>query len=280
MKRFHIEYSWYELPSCWKEVPASQVLPILLAVYSNGRTATGRLKVLSYINPVPPKTFKKLVAWQINELCRLIDWTFETPIDEQPFESFSHQGVTYYLPGPALQSVTFNEFVTALTYLYQFYYVPEERPENLTNLIATLCRPGVTGLTPLSVGYQGDLREPFNEHTIKARAKVFLNLEAGIAAAVLQYFVSNFRWLFETYPVFESSGSGSSQDPDAEPHEFAWLDQLLTIRDLAFQVAETKLLGTVQQVEASNITLVFETLEHIKEMQDTAPKHSPEETYE
>ncbi|MDR6195637.1 hypothetical protein [Siphonobacter sp. SORGH_AS_0500] len=273
MKHFHIDRTPYELPSEWTEVPTDCVLPILLLIYSKGRTAQGRLQILSLLNPVPAKTYKKLVAWQINELCRLLDWVYETPLESKPFDSFIHEGVVYYLPADGLSSVSFLEFQTAVAYLYRFYYDTEEKATYLTRLVATLCRPGVPGQSPLSLDFTGDLREPFNENVVEHRAKLFLNLEAGIAAGVLQYFVSQFRGLYETYQVFEKDETSDTEDP--EETQFEWVEQLLSLRKLSFEVAEVKLIGNVREVEKAPVNLVFETLEHMTEKENKKPAAAP-----
>ncbi|OZI08238.1 hypothetical protein BWI93_10245 [Siphonobacter sp. BAB-5385] len=279
MKRFHVDHTWYEMPSSWNEVPADKVLPALLIIYSQGQTPAGRLKVLALLNPLPAKTYKKLVASQVNELCRLLDWCFETPLESKPFDSFEHAGVVYFLPPEQLQTVTYSEYLTALTYLYHFYYDPEERTAYLTRLIATLCRPGVPGQDPLSVDFTGDYREKFNEHVVEHRARLFLNLDAGIAAGVLQYFTSQLRWLYETYQVFDKPESESEDSANA-PAGFDWVEQLLALRNLSYQVADAKLIGNVREVGEAEVNLVFETLEHMKEKQETTPTPAANEPEE
>jgi hypothetical protein len=272
MIRFHVDHVWYQLPTSWSEIDPERLLATMLIVYSEGRTTRGRLKVLQVLNPVPAKVFRKFVPWQVNDMCRLLDWVFDTPVQQKPFESFVHNQVEYFLPQEQLQAVTLLEFQSAVAYLYQFYYAPEDRAENMTKLVATLCRPAA-GQDVESPEFTGDLREKFNEHVVKSRATKFLDLPAGVTAAILQYFISQFRWLYDTYDVFEKSADANPEAPEPAADEFEWVEQLVSLRNLAYAVAETKLLGNLREVENSPVTLVFEALEHMKEKRENAPQN-------
>lgn len=266
--QIHLNNIAYHLPSEWSQVPTDRVMGLLRLSHEHHPTERTKLAALQLINPIPPKLFKKLVAWQINELIQTLDWVWETDHEGQPFEHFEHKDQRYYLPAPLLRTVTFSEWLTAIVYLFQAYYDAETpRQDSTARLIATLCRPMLPGISKLDPTYAGDLREPFNEHTVEARSHLLRDLPVGIIASIVQYFVTDLRWLYDHYDVFEPSTPSSNWGRDGEGAAFDWQATLLSMKNLRYIVAEERIFGTVSEVNRAPITEVFDALEHLKQNQ-------------
>lgn len=263
----------YILPSDWPDVPADRVMGLLRLAHEHPCTERSKLAALQLINPIPAKTFRKLVPWQVNELVQTLDWVWQCPYEGRPFERFEHGGITYYTPLENLRVTSFAEYLTGVVYLFQAYY-DTDTPRELSaaRLMATLCRPPLVIPTPGGnlppPDWSGDYREPFNEHVVEVRAKLFLDLPVGILAAVVQYFVDELRWLYDHYDVFDDPPpKKSNQSPDAETEEFDWRARLMAMKNLRYVVAEENILGNVNDVMKANVNDVFDALERLKSKQ-------------
>lgn len=280
MTTVRLNESPYLFPDIWEEIPAGLRADILRIVWeSQKRTPQSRLAVLYYLNPIPPKVFKKLVPWQIHEICSLIDWVFENPIEGRPFESFDHKGIVYLTPGENFKNTTFAEFLNAYTYFFQLMYDEDaDREETSSKLVATLCRPAPVDLDVLSPVWSGDFREPFNEHVVDPRSELLMDINPGILAGIIQYFLHELRWLHETYEIFEVA-SKHAHEPDPEdtddenaPEPYDWIATLMDMKDIKYVLVEEKLYLTPQSVMSDSLNNVFDALIRLKERD---PKHVP-----
>lgn len=262
----------YRLPDEWSGVPADRVMGLLRIAHEKKATERSKLDALQLINPVPAKVFKKLVPWQVNELTQTLDWIWEKPFEGRPFETFEHGGVVYYTPAPNLRTTTFVEYLTAVVYLFQAYYDTDTpREVSGAHLMATLCRPMPEGTDPLDPAWSGDYREPFNEYVVESRAKLLIDLPVGILAALVQYFVSELRWLYDHYDVFDDPFPQNKPEKEvAEETEFDWQSRLMDMKDLRYVVAEERIFGTVAEVMKAPVNDVFDALERLKNREKPA----------
>lgn len=272
----------YLLPSEWAQVPAERVMGLLRIAHEYPCNERSKLAALRIINPIPAKTFKKLLTWQVNELVQTLDWLWEVQYEGRPFESFQHAGVDYYTHRALFQTTTFAEYLTAVVYLFQAYYDTDTSRElSAARLMATLCRPMPVGLNTIAPDWSGDFREPFNEYVVEARAKSLLDLPVGIVAAVVQYFVSELRWLYDSYDVFESAPpKKKSNAEETESEEFDWKSRLLEMKNLHYVVAEAGLFGTVAEVMKAPVNDVFDALERLKTKNNGGRHVTPQPNYE
>lgn len=266
----------HTLPSDWPQVPADRVMGLLRLAHEQPCNERSKLAALQLVNPIPAKTFRKLVPWQVNELVQTFDWVWEHPYEGRPFELFEHGGITYYTPLENLRVTSFAEYLTGVVYLFQAYY-DTDTPRELSaaRLMATLCRPSPITLNPLAPDWSGDYREPFNEHVVEVRAKLLLDLPVGILAAVVQYFVDELRWLYDHYDVFDDPPPKKSDQTDAE--EFDWQARLMEMKNLRYVVAEENILGNVNDVMKSNVNDVFDALERLKSKEVRGRRVTPSE---
>lgn len=270
----------YFFPETWEEIPPGLRADVLRVVWEyTKRTPLSRLAVLYYLNPIPAKVFKKLVPWQIHELCSLLDWVFEKPIDGCPFESFEHHGIIYFVPGESFKNTTFAEFLNAYAYFFQLMYDEDADREVISaKLVATLCRPAPLDLDVLSPTWSGDFREAFNEHVVDPRSELLADINPGILAGIIQYFLHELRWLYDTYEIFEIASKAEEPDPeeidpdDAEPEAYDWIATLMDMKDIKYILVEEKLYLTPHSVMTDNLNNVFDALIRLKERDS---KHQP-----
>ena len=271
----------YTLPSDWPQVPPTSVMGLLRIAHEQPCNERSKLAALRLVNPIPAKVFNKLLAWQINELVQTFDWLWEHPFEGRPFESFEHKGAVYITPKEKFGVTTFAEWLTAVVYLFQAYY-DTDTPRELSaaRLVATLCRPSFCHPTPchpddrrggLPHDWNGDHCQPFNEHLVETRAEALLDLPVGILAAVVQYFVEELNWLYDSYDVFDDS---TPQTVRGEPivQQFDWHERLLGMKNLRYVVAEENILGNVNDVMKANVNDVFDALERLKTKQNVSSR--------
>lgn len=254
----------YTLADNWKQVPADRVMGLLRLAHEQPMTERSKLDALQLINPIPPRIFRKLVPWQVNELLQTLDWVWQKKKEGRPCTHFEHRGVMYYTPMPHFRTTTFAEYLTGVAYLFQAYYDTDTPRElSASRLVATLCRPMPPDLNRLAPQWSGDEREPFNEHVVEIRAKEFLDLPTGILAAIVQYFVDELKWLYESYDVFDDP-IPKRNTPVESAEEYDWRDQLMEMKNLRYVVAEERIFGTVPEVMKAPVNEVFDALERIK----------------
>lgn len=267
----------YKLPDTWDEIPGAFRAGVLRIVWEMAsRTPQSRLAILYYLNPIPAKVFKKLVPWQVNELCSLLDWVWQSPIEGRPFDSFQHAGVEYFTPGENFKNTTFAEFLNAYTYFFQLMYDEDaDREEISSKLIATLCRPATADMDKLSPTWSGDHREPFNEHVVDPRSELLTDINPGVLAGVIQYFLHELRWLYDTYEIFEAPSKPVEPDPEEvdpdeepEPEPYDWIATLMDMKDIKYVLVEEKLYLTPQSVMEDNLNNVFDALIRLKEREN------------
>lgn len=262
--KIHLNNIEYQLPSSWSQVPSARVMGLLRLAHELPCTERTKLAALQLVNPIPPKLFRKLVPWQVNELVQTLQWVWEQPIEGRPFECFEHGGMVYYTHPAHFRTTTFSEYLTAVVYLFQAYY-DADTPRELSaaRLMATLCRPATESVNELHPNYPGDAREPFNEHVVEARAKLFKDLPVGIIAAVVQYFVAELGWLYDHYDVFDDPPPKRDTVTNEEL-DFDWQSCLMEMKNLRYVVAEERIFGTVSEVMKAPVNDVFDALERLK----------------
>jgi hypothetical protein len=116
----------------------------------------------------------------------------------------------YYGPSDRLFNLTFGEYIVADNYYSKF--VESRDGEFLDKLTATLYRRKDPEYCPESSLYRGDIREPFNSHTVEARAKKFKTLDADLKNAVMLFFQGCKHHISTVFSeIFTSTGGTPSR---------------------------------------------------------------------
>ncbi|GAB3886109.1 hypothetical protein [Spirosoma agri] len=149
----------------------------------------------------------QLAHWQWGQLRSQFGWLFTTkPEGKPPVSSFVHKGpgrraVNFHLPADGFADTTAVELSFANMAYLNFANPQEPTPEALDQLIATLCRPRRADWRKFqkSNNWNGDVREPFNESRMVARAKDLASLDVSLKLVVLDYFERMNNQFLEQY---------------------------------------------------------------------------------
>jgi hypothetical protein len=201
-----------QLATTWNELTGRQLLRLArLRLAGQEPTPDDLLQVLLQ---VPPSTWRRLsVAHrvQLRPRAQFLSATAQgvAPLTAQLLPHFNCSWCRYYGPREAFRNLRFDEFIFADSFYLRYLKTGEQR--YLDQLVAVLYRPQAAGYAPRSVDYQGDRREPFNEHLLPSRAKTLGRLRANAKLAVLLYYRGCRRLLEERYDyVFTESNQSQA----------------------------------------------------------------------
>ncbi len=293
-----------QLPSNWKEATPEQLLTLCalhLMVKSPFDLLTQWLHFITGLKPLKRepvirrddneesgftksywyKLGKKEVL--INEaaiaaLVRQLDWVFEvTEVDENDENTplvFRFNPKVYDNPIPAydgligpaggLNNCIYGEYADAENHFFKF--TETRSADDLTNLIATLWRPKVDGLTVSSVDYKGDLRIPFNPFYTEQIAKQVAKWPEHIRQCALLFYLGcrynlsqEFDLVFEAGEKDEEGEQGTGETGE-------------TMDIVRFHLAITHLLAnkSVNERETVRAQYLYDVLDTLQKMREEA----------
>lgn len=230
MKAIYLNEKRYELPETWQEV-APDLLPdfvrLLFAEPANGDTyheilrrvlgyskAKWRKLMAHYFAPQLTEAQREANAVALSDTLTQIAWMWHEPLSAMPFESIVVGGQTYYLPEAQFTTMSYGELTDAYIHFLAFVkqLVPGE--ERLNLLIASICRPERQGdyQTP---DWNGDRREPYNEHLAKLRADgIAQSVSYAERIAILMYFAGTQKSVLELYDVHAEGIEAAATEED------------------------------------------------------------------
>ena len=136
---------------------------------------------------------------------------------------FRLKGINYLAPADNLINSTVAEFCYADTFSSAYAEFGHEK--SLNCMIACLFRPARLLVNKLSVDYNGDDRQAFNEHNIEARAGMLAKLPANVKNAIHFNFMAIRLKMQADYPyVFQKEESNSNLTISTEKNEGGWLE--------------------------------------------------------
>lgn len=140
-----------------------------------------------------------------NKVC---DFFLETFLTKNPFQMLRDGKEKLFGPADKFQNIRIEEYFYADT-LYMAYK-KENNVEYLDRLVATLYRPIKAKLDMNSPEYDGDRRQPFNEHLMVKRAEGLSKLPLLTKMVIFIWYEGCRQWLVETYALlFETTGDGA-----------------------------------------------------------------------
>jgi hypothetical protein len=277
MQTIYLAGQRYDLPGTWAEVPADRLPKLLelLFVKPEGgetyhellRTTLGLSKrawtkmACHYFSPHLPPGTRRRNAETLAQVLGLIEWMWRDELTRQPFAAVRAGGRDYLLPDEQLRTVAFGELTDAYIHAQAFIKQLEPGEGRLHLLLATLCRPERSNpvLGPAytaSPDWNGDRREPYNEHAVRHRADAMAALEPREKVAVLMYFLGSLKEFLATYDTFDAdTPEGSVYEDDYPGQGFIKNQHLL---------AEKGVFGTLKQTKEANAHEVFLFLEEHK----------------
>lgn len=217
-----------DVPRSWNDLSKKQVLKVC-SLFKDPREKQSfmvsaamdllGLKLKSYHRTHQNNLFlftykgKKIVidADQLRFICNHFEFILqESNLVENKFPVIKVRLKKFYGPEDKLYNISYDEFRTAENWFLAFSKTKDFKYLDL--LVATLYRPKKKGVKINSLDYDGDIREPFNDHAIKTRSKSISKLPAGYKIAVFQFFFGCMNHLKEKFPMVFQGGNGGVTD--------------------------------------------------------------------
>ncbi|OWP62877.1 hypothetical protein CDA63_11710 [Hymenobacter amundsenii] len=173
MERLDIWGRQFAPASTWNELTRAQLADVVRVLYGPAEFWPTRLRLLSVITGAEIELLIELPEVQVKGLYGLTDFVFSDehhltrqllPELHQPAKTTPRKDRAFTGPGDALSGVRFGEFMFADTYFCQ--YALRKSPEALDHFLAALYRPARAGVGPGQPDWNGDARQPFNEHNV------------------------------------------------------------------------------------------------------------------
>ena len=270
MKIIYLNEKRFELPEEWSEVKESllpDLVRLLFAEPAGGRVYHDILRRIlgytekrwkslmrHYFNPKLSSEQRRANAVALSDTLTQIAWMWYEPMSAKPYEYLLVDGVPWYLPEVQFTNMSYGELTDA--YIHFLAFVKQLIPgdERLNLLVATICRPEREGNyhTP---DWDGDKREPYNEHLAKQRAEAVSKLSYAQRVGVLMYFAGTQKNVLQLYDV-HAEGIESAASEEDYPGQ-GW-------KKNQHYLAEKGIFGTLPQVQKTNVHEVLLYLEELK----------------
>lgn len=172
-----------------------------------------------------------------------------------PVPSFKPLWQTYYGPSDSFMNMTFGEYTDALRLFHDFHATGDM--EILKLITALFYRPKKSFLfiKKRLANYNGDVREPYNSHSLEARAKALENAPIGFVYGFYMLFASFQKYLIDAkimwsgkeidFAILFESASGD-QEPASTETPGIGMDSI------AFSIAESGAFGTIEEVRKAD----------------------------
>ena len=223
MERLEIWGRHFTPASTWNELTREQLAGVVQVLYGPAEFWPARLRLLSVISGTELELLIELPEVQVKALYGLTDFVFsdEHRLTRQLLPELrlavrhDHKRRRWAGPGDALGGVKFGEFMFADTYFCQ--YALRQSPEALSHFIAALYRPMRPGVGPGQPDWNGDYRQPFNEHNLAHDAAMLRHLPEADQLSILLWYRGCRAQLVADFPdVFDVSDSPATGQPKGD----------------------------------------------------------------
>lgn len=227
-----------QLPSSWEEVKKGELLEIL-RLAGKEKTTEAQLELLEIW--IPKKYLRLLPPEALVELVEKIGWIWEEPLAEQVIPSWEVAGIKYLTPAGKMENASCLEWLLAEEYYARIIQEPNE--ENITLLLATLCREADKDL-------QGALARDdrrvklLSRSEAEERAKALQSAPENLKLYILAFFSGCKKWVYETYKPWLFQEVEEGEEPPAP----ATITERLGWYAVFQEVAEIGVFGNLPQV--------------------------------
>jgi hypothetical protein len=266
----------YELPETWQEVGHKELPELLRLLYvmpETGETYHSILRILlgynqgqwgklmiRFFGKKRPEEQKQKSSEALQEILSVVSWMWKGDLTIPPFDSFIVKGKKWLLFEPGFKSMSFGELSNAHINAQAFIKQLIEGDERLNVLVATICRPEQKGQYRNNPEWNGDPREPYNEHIARHRADQIADGFTKEKILVLMYFLGSLKEFFSFYDLFESDPSGPASQEDYPGQSLIKNQHLLS---------EKHIFGSMDATKTANVHEVFQFLEeHRKDIKE------------
>ncbi|MGF7217478.1 hypothetical protein GGR92_003652 [Spirosoma lacussanchae] len=272
MQTIQFDGQAYQLPEAWQELDPNHLPELVQLVYFTPQTEETSHTLLRIVLGIRRKRWQTMMqthfgpkvgqrarranAIVLHTLKHQLRWLYTEPIRQQPFTSLELDfGLELLLPEAGFYTMSYGELTDA--YIHFLVYIRQlvQGQKHLDLLVATLCRPRRAGNYQAAPDWNGDHREPYNEHQAKERAKLLAHVEPGYKMAVLLFFLGNMQQILERYELWGQE--------EGEPEEYpgqGWVKN-------SHLLAGKGIFGNIDQTKAANVHDVLLFLEeHRKDL--------------
>lgn len=186
------------------------------------------------------------------ELVSLVSWMWEGELTIAPFEHIDVEGQEWLMFPDGFSSMTFGELTDSYIHAQAFVNQLVEGEERLNMLVATLCRPERQGDYTKDPDWNGDRREPYNEHAAALRSKLLAGKHFPQKVLTLVYFLGSIKNFFSFFDLFDSDQSSPPVLEDFPGQSMIKNQHLLS---------EKAIFGNMASTKKANVHEVFQFLE-------------------
>ncbi|CAG5017778.1 hypothetical protein DYBT9275_05845 [Dyadobacter sp. CECT 9275] len=268
MKKISLNRKVYHLPENWTEVKKEDLPVLLRLLYTQPPGGSTYLEILRIALGHTEKEWFKLMRHyfgpkrsesQVNrnanilaETMNLVSWMWQADLIIPPFESFQVNSQPWLLFEEGFKSMSFGEMADAHIHAQAFIKQLIAGEQRLNLLVASVCRPELSGDYKSDPEWNGDRREPYNEHVTRLRAESLNDNYAAEKILVLMYFLGSLKEFFSFYDLFENDGSAPPVAEDYPGQSLVKNQHLLS---------EKHIFGGMSATKAANVHEVFQFLE-------------------
>lgn len=268
MKQIRINNKEFELPEAWTEVDREALPKLLRVIYllpADGKTYHELLRLLLGYSP---KGWTKLMnhffhkrrteaqriasSEALAELLHQVRWMWTSELTRQPMEAIAFRDQRWQLFGEGFDSMSFGELTDAYIHAQAFMkqLIPGETRLDL--LVATICRPARDPKDMLAANWDGDFREPYNEHRAAIRARQLTGHCPEEKVLVLMYYLGTLKEFLSNFDIYDDEATGPAPEEDYPGQNMLKNQHLL---------AEKHIFGAMKETKAANAHEVFQFLE-------------------
>lgn len=187
------------VPGKWDEFTLADIRAVAKAVYLLRDKTVQKIFIAWHFLSLPFPVFRNMSYSDVLHVYRhLSSLLEENTLAKTLLKQVSIRGTVFLGPGDFARNMTFLEFIKADTFYCQYKANPSAQA--LNNLAATLYRPRRSDVDEKDVSFNGDMRIPFNEYQVAARAKTFRSLSRVDRYVILMQYAGLRAWLQRKYP--------------------------------------------------------------------------------
>lgn len=195
-----------------------------------------------------------------------------------PIPKFKPLWQTYYGPSDSFMNMTFGEYTDGLRLFHDFHATGDM--SYLTLLTALFYRPKKSFhfIRKRLGNYDGDLREPYNSHTLEERAKGLQLAPLGFVYGFYLLFASFQKYLVDAKIMWGGKEidfsilfeSGNSEETSDTPG--------IGMDSIAFSIAESGAFGNIEKVRNTNFWQIMVRMYDLRRTDLERQKHESHAT--
>jgi hypothetical protein len=221
MKEIFISDKRFEMPENWTEIKQF-LMPVLIDLVflkpQNGSTKHEILRLClgmtkddwgrfnhQYFGAYLPESKREANAAILYELFMLIQWLWSEPITKQPFATIETENDTLYLPPEDFETMTWGELQDSLVFYEAYVKQLEAGDKYLDLLISSICRKKRPPKEINAIGWDGDIRLPYNEFHAKRNATLIADISYQQKLSILLFYAGTTKEILGRYEVFKTA---------------------------------------------------------------------------